>query len=190
MPANNRQSVNLMQKITVQLPRLISVLLLTVCYLLLAAPINAVCPVCTVAVGGGVLLSHYLGVDDLLIGIWAGGLILSLGLWSASYLKKTFIKGQAWLLTAVLWVVTVLGLKEAGFIGNPTCKIYGYDKLFIGIIFGSLVFVFAYGIDFGLRKLNKSNPGKAFFPYQKVAIPLVLLIIATLVGAKVCQTTL
>jgi hypothetical protein len=179
-----------MQKITAQLPKLISVLLLTASYFLLAAPINAVCPVCTVAVGGGVLLSHYLGIDDLLIGIWTGGLILSLGLWSASYIKRTFIKGQAWLLTAILWVTTVLGLKKAGFIGNPTCKIQGYDKLLTGIIAGSLVFVLAYGIDFGLRKLNKSQPGKAFFPYQRVVIPVALLIIATLFGAKVCQIIL
>jgi len=33
-------------------------------------PAWAQCPVCTVAIGGSVLLSRYLGIDDLIIGIW------------------------------------------------------------------------------------------------------------------------
>lgn len=159
-------------------------------FLLLATPVNAQCPVCIVTIGGSVLLSRYLGIDDLIIGIWAGGLILSFGLWTATLIKKTFIKGQKWLLTAVLWVTTVLGLKQAGFIGNPTCKIHGHDKLLTGIIAGTLVFLLAYGIDFVLRKLNKKNPGKAFFPYQRVVLPVVLLSIATLIGAKICNIKL
>ncbi len=156
-------------------------------FLLLAAPVSAQCPACLVTIGGSVLLSRYLGVDDLIIGIWAGGLILSLGLWTATFIKKTFIKGQNWILTTILWITTVLGLKQAGFIGNPTCKIHGHDKLLTGIIAGTLVFLLAYGIDFILRKLNKKNPGKALFPYQRVVLPVVLLLMATLIGAKICE---
>ena len=148
---------------------------------------NAQCPVCIVTIGGSVLLSRYLGIDDLIVGIWAGALILSSGLWTAGFIKRTFFKGQKWVLTVLLWITTVFGLKQAGFIGNPTCKIHGHDKLFTGIIAGTLVFLLAYGSDLLLRKLNKKNPGKVFFPYQRVVIPVVLLIIATLVGAKVCN---
>lgn len=165
-------------------------LLSPIILLFFPSPVNAQCPVCIVTIGGSVLLSRYLGIDDLIIGIWAGGLILSFGLWTATLIKKTFIKGQKWLLTAVLWVTTVLGLKQAGFIGNPTCKIHGHDKLLTGIIAGTLVFLLAYGIDFVLRKLNKKNPGKAFFPYQRVVLPVVLLSIATLIGAKICNIKL
>lgn len=134
-----------------------------------------------------VLLSRYLGIDDLIIGIWAGGLILSSGLWTATFIKKTFIKGQNWLLTAILWITTVGGLKKAGFIGNPTCKIHGHDKLLTGIIAGTFFFLLAYNLDLLLRKLNKKNPGKAFFPYQRVVLPVVLLLIATLIGARICR---
>ena len=150
----------------------------------------AVCPICTVAIGGGVLLSHYLGIDDLIIGIWAGGLVISFGLWTSSYIKKTFIKGQAWILTGLLWIITVLGLKQAGFIGHPTCKIHGHDKLLTGMIGGSLAFLLAYSLDWGLRKLNRKSPGKAFFPYQRVIIPVLLLILATFIGAQICQIKL
>lgn len=157
------------------------------CLMFTAFPVQAQCPICVVTIGGSVLLSRYLGIDDLIVGIWAGGLVLSLGLWTSTLIKKIFIKGQNWILTGALWITTVLGLKQAGFIGNPTCKIHGHDKLLTGIIAGSLVFLLAYGLDIILRKLNKKNPGKVFFPYQRVAIPILLLIIATLIGMQVCQ---
>ncbi|HUW24426.1 MAG TPA: hypothetical protein VMW04_02245 [Patescibacteria group bacterium] len=156
---------------------------------LAAAPIQAVCPVCTVAIGGGVLLSHYLGVDDLIIGIWAGGLTLSFGLWmaTAKYLKRFDFRGFKWLLSAFLWITTVLSLKQTGFIGHPTCKIHGHDKLLSGIIFGSVAFLLGYGTDFLLRKLNKKEPGKALFPYQRVVAPLFFLIFATAFAFQLCR---
>lgn len=156
-------------------------------FLTSASPANAQCPACLVTIGGSVLLSRYLGIDDLLIGIWVGGFIISFGLWSAKFIKKTFFKGQNWVLTTILWITTVWSLKLAKFIGNPTCKIHGHDKLLTGIISGTIVFLLAYGTDQVLRKLNKKNSGKAFFPYQRVVLPVVLLIIATLIGAKICQ---
>ncbi|MCL5090850.1 MAG: hypothetical protein M1514_02450 [Patescibacteria group bacterium] len=154
-------------------------------YFVFGTPAYAVCPVCTIAIGGGVLLSRYLGVDDLIIGVWIGGLILSLGLWTASYLKKTYVKGQKWLITAFLWVTTILGLKEAKLLGHPLCKIFGYDKLLVGIISGTVAFLLGYGLDQLLRKMNK-EPGKALFPYQRVVCPVGLLLIATLIAWRVC----
>lgn len=38
----------------------------------------AICPVCTVAVGTDVGLCRWLGIDDVLSGIWIGGLIISM----------------------------------------------------------------------------------------------------------------
>jgi len=149
--------------------------------------VSAVCPVCTVAVGGGVLLSHYLGVDDLIIGVWSGGLILSLGLWTAGYIKKKFFKGQEWVLVIFLWITTVLGLKQSGFIGHPTCKIHGHDKLLSGIVFGTVAFLIGYFLDWILRRLNKGQPGKAIFPYQRVICPLVFLLIATMFAFQLCR---
>jgi len=115
---------------------------------------------------------------------------MSTGLWSATLIKKTYVKAQNWIITALLWLTTVLGLKQAGFIGNPTCQIHGHDKLLTGIIVGTGVFLLAYSIDLVLRKLNHKNPGKAFFPYQRVFIPVGLLLMATLIGAKVCNINL
>lgn len=166
---------------------ILPLLLSTVYRLLFASPAYAVCPVCTVAIGGGLLLSHYFGIDDLVVGIWIGGLLVAFGLWMATYIKKVYIKGQAWLITAFLWATTVYSLKLANFIGNPTCKIHGHDKLLTGIEAGTIAFLIGLGLDAVLRKLNKKNPGKALFPYQKVILPIFWLLAATILGLKICK---
>ena len=57
---------------------------------------NAVCPVCTVAVGAGLEGARLLGVDDVITGIWAGGLTLSLFFWTAGWLKRHGVKNLFW----------------------------------------------------------------------------------------------
>ena len=52
----------------------------------------AVCPVCTVAVGAGVGLSRWLGVDDLITGTWIGGLLVSMIWWTIDWLNKKNIR--------------------------------------------------------------------------------------------------
>lgn len=156
-------------------------------FFLFALPVGAVCPVCTVAVGGGVLLSQYLGVDDLIIGIWVGGFILSIGIWTGASIKKKFFKGQNWLITAFLWLTTVLGLKQVGLIGHPTCKIHGHDKLLSGIVFGTVAFLIGYFLDWILRRINRKNLGKAIFPYQKIVLPVGWLVVATAFAFQICR---
>lgn len=48
----------------------------------------AVCPLCTVAVGTGLGFSRFLGIDDVITGIWMGGLIVSSALWFSAWLEK------------------------------------------------------------------------------------------------------
>lgn len=45
---------------------------------LLKAKVFAFCPVCTIAVGAGVGIAEKFGVDDTIIGLWVGGLTVSL----------------------------------------------------------------------------------------------------------------
>ncbi|KKU63742.1 MAG: hypothetical protein UX88_C0023G0019 [Candidatus Woesebacteria bacterium GW2011_GWC2_47_16] len=52
----------------------------------------AVCPVCTVAVGAGLGVSRWLGIDDSVSGIWVGGLVVSLSFWFADWLTKKNLK--------------------------------------------------------------------------------------------------
>lgn len=167
--------------------KFLSIFLFLPVFLTLATPTRAVCPVCTMAIGGGVLLSRYLGVDDLIIGVWVGGLILSLGLWMASYIKKKYFPEQNWLVLIIFWLVTYLSFKKAGFIGHPGCKIFGYDKMLLGMFFGTLAFLAGYGIELLMRKFNKKNPGKVLFAYQRVAAPLFFLILMTFIASRLCS---
>lgn len=47
----------------------------------------AICPLCTVAVGAGVGVSRSLGIDDVIVGLWIGGLLVSSSMWLFEWLK-------------------------------------------------------------------------------------------------------
>lgn len=55
---------------------------LILAFLLFGVQVQAVCPVCTVAVGAGVGFSRYLGIDDTIAGLWIGALIVSVSMWT------------------------------------------------------------------------------------------------------------
>ena len=66
---------------------------------------SAVCPVCTIAIGAGLEGARMLGVKDVLTGIWAGGLTVSLIGWTANYMRKKNITNPIWyVLNAVVYV--------------------------------------------------------------------------------------
>ena len=48
----------------------------------------AVCPICTVTVGAGLALAERMGVDNLVVSVWIGGLLASLSLWTIDLLKS------------------------------------------------------------------------------------------------------
>ncbi|HRY82678.1 MAG TPA: hypothetical protein P5232_03180 [Candidatus Moranbacteria bacterium] len=142
--------------------------------LFFAKPVLAVCPVCIVAVSACVGLSEYLGIDDSISGLWIGGLLVAMIIWTIDWLKKKDIKfyGRKILITLLFYVFTIGPLYRNKFIGNPTNKLWGMDKLLLGIILGSIFFLLAVFIN---NWLKKKNGGKVFFPFQKVAVPIAIL---------------
>ena len=140
----------------------------------------AVCPVCTVAVGAGLEGMRLLGVDDVITGIWAGGLTLSLFFWTAGWLKKHNIKSAFWqIVVPFVFYYGLLALVYA----LPSVKfgaatLWGIDKFLLGIIVGTIAFYM------GARwyvKIKRKNGGHAKFAFQKVVVPLSFLIIATII---------
>jgi hypothetical protein len=156
---------------------LLAVILFSLFY---AWPAKAICPVCTIAVGAGIGLSRYLGIDDAITGAWIGGLIISIALWTDNWLKgkNKNIAYQKILLIIVYYAVVILPLYWKNIIGHPFNKICGVDKILFGIIFGSLGFWL--GSELHLY-LKKRNGDKVYFPFQKVAFGLAPLIILSLV---------
>ncbi len=165
--------------------------------LLFPAPAHAVCPVCTIAVGAGLGLSRWLGIDDTITAIWIGGLILSMSFWFIDWLNKRYSKqiekafkpavktlnkfsvNQLFSLTIIvfMYALTLIPLKYTGIIGHPFNTIAGIDKILFGTTVGSAGFLFAKWLDNQVRK----RKGKQLFVYQKVVFPLATLIIISLV---------
>ena len=161
------------------------VFLSPIIFLLSAKPALAVCPVCTVAVGVGLGISRWFGIDDSVSGIWVGGLMVSLSFWFADWLTKKNLKilkkwsNQALVVASmVLWsLLTYLPLWKTGVIGHPFNTILGIDKL----IFGSMVGAGAFLLGVFVDKKVREKKGKQLFNFQRVAFPVTALVIASLV---------
>ena len=141
---------------------------------------DAVCPVCTIAVGAGLEGARLLGVDDVITGIWAGGLTLSLYFWTVGWLKKQGVNSFWWQIVgpfvayyALLGMVYLMPGVDFGAV-----TLWGIDKFLLGVIVGTVAFYF------GARwyvKIKRNNGGRAMFPFQKVVVPLSLLAVMTVV---------
>ncbi len=140
---------------------------------------KAVCPVCTVAVVAGLGLSRWLGVDDTVSGIWIGGVILSSSFWLAGWLKKKNITFPylTVISAVIMYAVVLFPFKFGNIIGHPLNTLWGVDKLILGILAGSVVFLAAVFADRKVREVK----GKQLFIFQRVIFPVGALAIASFV---------
>jgi len=142
--------------------------------------VKAVCPVCVVAVGAGLGLCRWLGVDDTISGLWIGALIMALVLWTlVEFRKKNWnFKYSAAVIGFVYYALIIWPLYALKIMGHPLNTVFGIDKLLFGIIIGTFVFIFSYWLNLYLKSKNQ---GKVYFPYQKVVIPAVVLFVFSLI---------
>lgn len=156
--------------------RLIASLTITV----FAKSAIGVCPVCAVAAGAGVGLAHKFGIDDSITGLWIGGLILSIGLWTVDFLNRHSIKFfcKRLIVPALYYLLVAGSLYRSGFFAKQHGTLFGINKLAFGIILGS--FVFMVGTCWS-NYLKKQNNGHVRFAYQKIVIPIGLLILFSLI---------
>jgi hypothetical protein len=138
-------------------------------------PAYAQCPVCIITVGGGLLLAKKLGIDDLLVSLWISGLNTAIAIWLASKVKRSpYNNWLSWSL--FFYIITMIYLFFSKQIGHPKNILFGIDKVTVGMTVGLIVFLIAKRIDTLIRK---NNNGKVKFQYQKVIIPVSLLILVT-----------
>ena len=131
----------------------------------------AVCPLCTIAVGMGVGLAKWLGIDDAITGLWIGGLTISLIIWTVMWFDKKKFKffGYKIIIILAYYIIIVAPLFYIDVIGHPANVLWGYDKLLLGIIIGSIFFLLATGTHLYLKKHNNNH---AYFPFHKVVLPV------------------
>jgi hypothetical protein len=153
--------------------------------LLSAKAAGAVCPVCTVAVVGGIELSRWLGIDDSITGLWVGGLTISLIFWTFDWFRRKNINFRFQktitaliyyaLIIVPLYFLNVINFSFANF--NSFCGC-GLNKMLIGIVAGN-IFFFLGAVWYDDIKLK--NNGHARFPFQKIVMPILPLIILSFI---------
>lgn len=154
-------------------------------YLFLIRYVSAHCPICTAATGTAVITARWFGIDDLIVGTFFGGFLISSTLWFNNILKnrnkgKEFIPYQGWLLILIslvstLFIFYTMGLSETSIL-IPKFTIFGVSKLFLGVIIGSIVTLFAFYLHEILRKINEN---KNYLPFQSIILSLILLLITS-----------
>ena len=143
----------------------------------------AVCPVCTVAVGAGLEGARLLGVEDVITGIWAGGLTLSISAWTANWMHSRGIKNVFWyVLNFVLYYALLASIYFLP-VGNPVVRfnencMWGIDQFLLGAVVGTGVF---FAMQKWYQRIKAANNGHAQYPFQKVVMPFGGLVIATLI---------
>lgn len=138
----------------------------------------ATCPVCVVAVGGGLWLAGTLGIDDLIVSIWIGALVTALATVLAGKFKKIKLPQAEVSWSVIFYFLTLATLQLQGKLNNPYCRIFGVCKIWLGITVGTLVFLLGVFLD---RFLRTKNEGKVFFPFQKVVLPVVAVLLVSLI---------
>lgn len=147
------------------------------------------CPICTVGLVAGVGLSRWFKVDDVISGLWIGALILALAIWTFNWVLKRlprFSSGQGekkpfWVLLVfiVLWyLLTFVPMHYAGLLDMECQKILGLNRLVFGAGLGVIVAVIALWLENFARKGAEK---KRIFPFQKVIIPILFLLIASFI---------
>lgn len=175
-----------------QLTKILTFGLTGLSFLGLASNVSAVCPVCTVAVAGGLGISKALGIDDAVTSVWIGGLILSVSFWTIDwitkkkYLQKIKPEVLTWSVVVLWYLLTLVPLYFEKFIGLPYNKMLGIDKIIFGTALGSIIFLLGVWLD----KKQRIKYGKQFFQYQKVVFPVSLLILTSLIMFLATRYTL
>ncbi len=144
----------------------------------------AVCPVCTIAVGSGLGLLRAFGVDDIISGLWLGALVVSSILWFLDWMnrKNYNFKFKKIIIWVSFYLLFIYPLYLMGYGGESMFPLV--DRLLLGVIIGSVVFLLSIAADHYLRKINEN---KVVFLYQKVIVPVAFLFIASIVTHLVIQ---
>lgn len=138
------------------------------------------CQICTVTVIAGLGISRLLGIDDTVASLWIGGLILSLTFVTIDWIDKKWpkfkIKKWQTAFFALMYLLILTPLKLNGSIGIPGNSFWGVDKIILGVSAGSVFFLIGIWADKKIRKIR----GKQLFKFQKVVMPVISLIIASI----------
>lgn len=134
---------------------------------------NPACAVCTVAVGASLEVARRYGVDDAVVGVWAGALLTLLGYWLILWFDK-----KGWNFAGRDFLLMALSVGSIGFMyfempyqPRPIACFY-MDPLLFSTLLGSLTFIY---VSKFYQWMKAKNGGHAHFPFEKVVLPVLAL---------------
>ncbi|MFI3241116.1 MAG: hypothetical protein R3Y43_00950 [Alphaproteobacteria bacterium] len=135
------------------------------------------CPVCTIAIGASLEIARHLGVDDGVVGVWAGALLALIGYWTIIWFDKknwNFKFRNTTLITLSVAMIGFMYISEMTY--NPS--ILGFiDPFLLSSIMGAVVLILS---GKWYEYMKAKNNGHAHFPFEKVVIPVVTVWLASM----------
>ena len=148
-----------------------------------AAHANPACAVCTVAVAASLEIAHYLGVDDSVVGVWAGAFLALLGYWMIVWFerKKWRFAGRDFLLiTLSVAMIGFMYVSKLEYNPQPIL-VFFLDPFLFSVILGALTLILS---NHFYQWMKKKNGGHAHFPFEKVVLPVVILFLLSCVKIR------
>ena len=139
---------------------------------------NPACAVCTVGVVVGLEVARKLGVDDGVIGIWAGALLALIGYWTILWFDKkgwNFKFRNGILMLSSLALLGGVYIKDLVYTPKPILIFYIDPFLFCGLA-GALILIYS---SVFYQWMKAKNGGHAHFPFEKVVLPIAALALAS-----------
>lgn len=139
---------------------------------------NPACAVCTIAVGASLEIARTLGVDDSIVGVWAGALLVMIGFWTIRWFDKkgwNFKGRDFWIIIVSVAMIGFMYVSELTY--SPEAILVFYiDPFLFSTLLGALVMY--YSSEF-YQWMKAKNGGHAHFPFEKVVVPVVALLLVS-----------
>jgi len=164
-------------QVTIMRSKIFMLLAVAITLVVLLPPtVMAHCPLCTAAVGTGLVITRSMGIDDSLVGVWIGAFIISTGLWLNKFLAKRFrtIPFQKSIILVAFFLLTVVPFYFTGLITFQS-TMFGVDRLLFGTLLGCALTLVGFGASKAIR-----NNNKPLIPFQTIALTIGVLIISNL----------
>lgn len=149
--------------------------------ILISTPVlaNPACAVCTVAVGASLEIARRFGVDDSVVGVWAGAFLALLGYWMVLWFDK-----KNWNFYGRNFILISLSVAMIGFMyisqitySPKIIGIFYIDGFLFSVITGAVILVVS---SMFYQWMKAKNGGHAHFPFEKVFVPVASLALVSL----------
>ncbi len=136
---------------------------------------NPACAVCTIAIGASLGIARRMGVQDCIVGLYAGAMLAVLGYWTIK-----FFDSKNWRFYGYRPILMLVNLSFIGFTYLTDLKytpcillhVFYTDAFLLMSVVGFLIIVATTKL---YAFMKQKNGGHAHFPFEKVVLPVAAL---------------